>query len=101
VPSGQNLQCAKYYADIANLAFQGNHFDSQGGDVYEISEKFASLFEILATDLKIPRKLREVGIESNNIETLATEAMKQTRLLPNNPRVVTYEDALHLYEKAF
>lgn len=43
---------------------------------------------------------RDVGIENQHLELLATEAMKQTRLLPNNPRVVTYEDALNLYKEA-
>jgi alcohol dehydrogenase class IV len=77
----------------------------QQGDVYATSEKFAALFEALAADLSIPKQLREVGIEnttqSQHMELLASEAMKQTRLLPNNPRVVTYEDALDLYNKAF
>ena len=45
---------------------------------------------------------REVGIENEeHLQLLASEAMKQTRLLPNNPRVVTYDDALELYNKAY
>jgi len=71
-------------------------------DPYATSDKFAGLFETLASDLAIPQQLREVGIENNqHIELLTTEAMKQTRLLPNNAREVTYDDALDLYNKAF
>jgi len=32
---------------------------------------------------------------------LARDAMKQTRLLPNNPRVVTEADALEIYRLAW
>ena len=46
-------------------------------------------------------RLRDVGISESDIELLATEAMKQTRLLPNNPREVLLEDARALYEQAY
>jgi alcohol dehydrogenase class IV len=35
------------------------------------------------------------------LNLLATEAMKQTRLLPNNARELKHEDALELYKKAY
>lgn len=101
--AGGNVKCAQYYSDLAGLAFPQElaRGELHGGDTYEISEKFAGAFELLATDLDIPKQLREVGVKtSTHVELLASEAMKQTRLLPNNARVVTHEDALELYNKA-
>lgn len=73
-------------------------------DVYTASEQFATAFESLASDLSIPKQLRQVGVSvddgGKHVDLLATEAMKQTRLLPNNPRAVTLEDAHGLYNKA-
>lgn len=57
-------------------------------------------FHELATELKVPKCLTEVGIEHGDIDRLASEAMKQTRLLPNNPREVTLQDAVALYSAA-
>ena len=48
----------------------------------------------------MPAKLSEVGIAKTDLELLATEAMKQQRLLPNNPREVTLDDARSMYAMA-
>jgi alcohol dehydrogenase class IV len=45
--------------------------------------------------------LRDVGIPEDAIELLATDAMKQTRLLVNNPRPLTIEDARAIYRAAW
>ena len=60
----------------------------------------ADEFLTLSKTLQIPSCLRDVKITENDLELLATEAMKQTRLLPNNPREVLYDDALELYKSA-
>ncbi|UUR08434.1 iron-containing alcohol dehydrogenase [Sphingomonas glaciei] len=54
---------------------------------------------VLATGLK-PR-LRDHGIARDEAPMLAREAMKQTRLLVNNPIEITEEDARRLYEVAW
>ena len=54
---------------------------------------------VLATGLK-PR-LRDHGIGQEEAPMLAREAMKQTRLLVNNPLPITEEDARRLYEAAW
>ncbi len=48
-----------------------------------------------------PRRLRDVGVNDNSLAMLASDAMKQTRLLVNNPVEVREEDALALYREAF
>ena len=53
----------------------------------------------LATDLKIPAHLSEFGIEEKDIPELAEGVMKVTRLLANNPRDLTLEDAEEIYRR--
>ncbi|WP_375541747.1 iron-containing alcohol dehydrogenase [Paraburkholderia sp. CNPSo 3281] len=48
-----------------------------------------------------PRRLRDVDVPRSSLPTLAADAMKQQRLLLNNPVVVDESDALHLYEQAY
>jgi alcohol dehydrogenase class IV len=45
----------------------------------------------------IPQKLSDIGINSEDVENLADLAMKVTRLLVNNPKEVTREDAINIY----
>ena len=51
--------------------------------------------------LGLPQRLRDVDIPKSACEEMAREAMKQTRLLVNNPREVTEADALHIYQSAW
>jgi alcohol dehydrogenase class IV len=48
----------------------------------------------------IARTLREVGIAASDLDRLTDDAMLQTRLLGNNPRVVTRADARAIYAAA-
>ena len=56
--------------------------------------------EQLVADLNIPNRLKDVGINHNDIPVLAEDAMKQQRLLVNNPRNIMIEDAKLIYEEA-
>ena len=51
-------------------------------------------------ELGLETKLSQVGIQEGDIPMLASDAMKQERLLVNNPREVTLEDATELYQLA-
>jgi len=59
-------------------------------------ERLATLTE--ATGL--PRRLSEVGVGAEHLDLLAAEAMKQERLLVNNPCPISEADARRLYEAA-
>ena len=48
----------------------------------------------------LPQRLSDVGIGSEHLDLLAAEAMKQQRLLVNNPCPITEDDARRLYEAA-
>nr|WP_208998521.1 iron-containing alcohol dehydrogenase [Roseibium aquae] len=69
-------------------------------DPIERTEAFARQLQGLAADLGLETRLREVGIAAGDIPQMAKDAMKQTRLLINNPRDVTEADARMIYEAA-
>ena len=48
----------------------------------------------------LPRRLSEVGVRAEHLDLLASEAMKQERLLVNNPCPIGEADARRLYEAA-
>ena len=56
--------------------------------------------ERLTADCGVNPRLREVGISHNDLPKLAEDAMKQTRLLQNNLREMTYDAALEIYTQA-
>ena len=63
-------------------------------------DNFIIGIEELISDLKIPKYLKDVGISINDIPKLAEDAMKQERLLVNNPRELKLKDAVSIYEAA-
>lgn len=65
------------------------------------AQDFVDAMQALMDESGAPRRLRDVGVGENMLALLASDAMKQTRLLVNNPVEVTEADALHLYREAF
>lgn len=53
----------------------------------------------LAEDLEIPSHLSQFDIKESDVPMLADGVMKVTRLLANNPRVMTVGDAQGIYRK--
>jgi len=45
----------------------------------------------------VERRLTQVGVSHNDLPKMAEDAMKAQRVLVNNPREVTYDDALQMY----
>ncbi|WP_276356263.1 iron-containing alcohol dehydrogenase [Cohnella caldifontis] len=50
-------------------------------------------------ELAIPQDLRSFGISGEDVPALAQAAMKVTRLMQNNPRTMTAEDAEAIYRR--
>lgn len=88
---------ADTYAQIAADAFPG----LAGIPVEERAPAFVDALATLGRELRIPQSLREVNIPAGALPMLARDAMRQTRLLVNNPRVMTEADALAIYEAAY
>ncbi|WP_267427239.1 iron-containing alcohol dehydrogenase [Methylobacterium sp. GC_Met_2] len=66
----------------------------------EAAKRFVDSLDAICRDCKVPASLAEVGVARQDLERMATDAMKQTRLLVNNPRAVTYDDAFKIYAEA-
>ena len=65
------------------------------------AQRFLARLRDLIARSGAPRRLRDVGVPEDALPMLAGDAMKQTRLLDNNPVPVTEADALALYRAAF
>jgi alcohol dehydrogenase class IV len=72
-----------------DLAAQGQQAQAQG---------LLQVLRDLADETGIPRRLRDVGVDAADLDRLAADAMKQERLLINNPVPITQADARRLYE---
>ena len=55
----------------------------------------------LSRRLGLQTRLRDVGVSEEDLPRMASEAMKQTRLLVNNPRELGEADALAIYRAAW
>ena len=66
-----------------------------------VCKEFIDRLENLSQKIGLPQKLREVNIPKEACKKMASDAMKQTRLLVNNPREVTENDALNFYVAAW
>ncbi|MDE0983223.1 MAG: iron-containing alcohol dehydrogenase [Yoonia sp.] len=62
---------------------------------------FCEALTKLSLGCGLPQQLRDVGIGRDSLAMMAKDAMKQSRLLVNNPRLVTEADALSIYEAAW
>lgn len=67
------------------------------GDAAHRTTTLIDYFSRLPSELGLPARLEQVGIKRADIAQLAEDAMKQTRLLVNNPREVTLQDARDIY----
>ncbi|MBI4619510.1 MAG: iron-containing alcohol dehydrogenase [Desulfobacterales bacterium] len=74
---------------------------NQGFSALEFAGKSVSAVKKLIEDVKVPTRLRELGIPESAIEGLSLGAMKVTRPIENNPRKVTKEDAIEIYRRAY
>lgn len=72
-----------------------------GLSLSEASMKAIEAVKQLIVELDVPIKLRDYGVKQD-VASLAIEGMESgTRLLPTNPRKVTNEDAVRIFEKAW
>ena len=91
-------KATKDYSEIAPFAFPDIN-TNQGNQA--VCSEFIDRLEQLSKKLGLPQRLREVNIPKEACKKMASDAMKQTRLLVNNPREVTESDALNIYESAW
>ena len=82
---------AELYAQLAPHAFP---------DVGSDCDAFIERLARLSADLGLETRLSQVGVTETDLPRMAADAMKQGRLLVNNPREMREADALAIYEAA-
>lgn len=86
----------KRYADVA-IALGCTREKDDAATAQKGIEKIKQLIE----QCGVPARLRDVGVPDSALCAMAKDAMKITRLLKNNPRVITEEDAIGIYRAAY
>lgn len=90
-------EASHVYAEIAT-----DVFPELGAISAELrGEAFVERLAELSRELGVPQRLRDLNIAKDDLPKLARDAVKQTRLLVNNPRKVTEADALTIYQAAY
>jgi alcohol dehydrogenase len=77
-----------------------------GEKVEGLSAKEAAILAVesvkrLAEDIEVPQRLSDLGIPQTAIPGMAEEALKVARPLENNPRPVSLEEAVRIYQGVF
>lgn len=90
------MAAAPLYAQLAEILVPG----CAGSDEAKTTTLIASLEDITEAT-GVERRLRQVGVQESDLRRMAQDAMKQTRLLGNNPRDLDEDDAYDIYAAAF
>jgi alcohol dehydrogenase class IV len=94
---GHNMEAARpLYAELGAMLDPTVHDIGQQGQAQAFVQHLARLSRAAG----VPQRLSAVGIGPEHLDLLAAEAMKQQRLLINNPCPITQADARRLYEAA-
>ncbi|MFT5540979.1 MAG: alcohol dehydrogenase class IV [Glaciecola sp.] len=88
---------ADLYAELAPSISDSISLD---GSNVQIAQALIDFIAGLIKQLQLPVTLAALGIQESDIDTLAKDAMLQTRLLVNNPKPVTLEDVKQIYRQA-
>ena len=83
---------ASLYAELGDVIGA----NATGGFAERTNAFIGKLMEIVAAT-GVERRLSKLGISHNDLPRMAEDAMKAQRVMQNNPREVTYEDALRMY----
>jgi alcohol dehydrogenase class IV len=94
---GHNMEAARpLYAELGAMLDPSARDIGQQGQAQAFVQHLARLSRAAG----VPQRLAAVGIGPEHLDLLASEAMKQERLLINNPCPITEADARRLYEAA-
>lgn len=89
--------CADLYAQLAVHIVPDINEDA---DIEKTTDSLIHYLHELIAKLQLPQSLAELGIEEKHIDSLASDALEQQRLLINNPKAVSLEDAKQIYRNA-
>lgn len=72
----------------------------EGLSIRDAALSFVNGVKAIIRDVRLPETLAEVGIGPSDIPHLVEVASRQTRLLKNNPRLLTRDDIEAIYRRA-
>ena len=87
---------AALYAELAPIVDPA----AAGRPEAEAAGMLVDALDAIGRDCGVPATLSAVGIGEGDLDRLAADAMRQTRLLVNNPREMTLADARAIYANA-
>lgn len=90
------MACIERFSDIA-VAFG----ESPELDHHSAAKRVIERLHALCRDVNIPANLRALNIPEQDLPSLAEEALGVERLLRNNPRTLSLQDILGIYQAAF
>jgi alcohol dehydrogenase class IV len=94
---GHNMEAARpLYSELGAMLEPTAKDIGQQGQAQAFIQHLARLSRAAG----VPQRLSAVGIGPEHLDLLASEAMKQERLLINNPCPISEADARRLYEAA-
>jgi alcohol dehydrogenase class IV len=88
--------CERRYAEIAmasGVSWRKSDFDTAARGIEYIRK--------LMSDCNIPSHLSDMGIHADDLDRMAQSAMSVQRLLRNNPKEISLNDAAYIYKAAF
>ena len=85
---------------IRKILIKAMHVDAQEFTKDEVIKTFCECIKDLSYRVGITQRLRDVGVKQEDIEMLSEKAMNDP-CKPGNPREVSKEDFIYLYQKAW
>ncbi len=96
--NASDRKAAKVYANLAQIVCPSA---KKSASDYSEALRFSQYFKALSKSLGLPVRLRDLNIPRDALKKLAEDAMRQTRLLVNNPRKMNEDDALKIYQSVW
>ncbi|MFT6898625.1 MAG: alcohol dehydrogenase [Paraglaciecola sp.] len=85
------------YGELADVLMP----QQQSHSAEQKAASFIRYIEAFCQGLGLNQRLRDFAITQKDLPALAQAAMGQTRLLQNNPKIITFDDALSIYQQAW
>lgn len=100
LPAVMEYNASSWPERFACLA-EAMEIEIKGLTVMEAALKAVEAVKKLAQDIEVPLRLSDLGIPKSALPWMAEEALKVVRPLENNPRSISKEDALRIYEAVY
>jgi alcohol dehydrogenase class IV len=93
--------CPKRYAEVAAALLSSTSASPGDTNDIRLAQQGVDFIYRLAEAVGIPKKLTDLGIPQSAVDGMAKAAMEVQRLLKNNPREVTEQDAKDIYNSLY